>query len=63
MAGQGIMVMRLSLAVLVKDHRFKPLLGRRAQGTDFMPVRPRKLKFREVRATSPNPVATECRLR
>lgn len=55
--------MRLSLAVLVKDHRFKPLLVRRAQGTGFMPVRPRKLKFGEVRATSPNPVAAECRLR
>lgn len=54
------MAVRLSLALLVKDHRFKPLLGRRAQGTAFMPVRPRK--FREVRATAPNPMAAKCSL-
>ena len=54
--------MRLSLALLVKDHCFKPLLGRRAQGTGSMPVRPRKLKFSEVRATAPNPMAAKCRL-
>lgn len=59
--------MRLSLALLVKDHRFKPLLGRRAQGTGSMPVRPRKLKFSKVRATAPNPMApnpmaAKCRL-
>lgn len=54
--------MRLSLALLVKDHYFKPLLGRRAQGTGSMPVRPRKLKFSKVRATAPNPMAAKCRL-